>query len=84
MQQFTNSLMGVIGGISLMSLKVLGTPIIDFIQFRIYPGEMTTIGLIIFGNIYDIITLISLIGMIITIIFSATLLKNVFKSYKKK
>ena len=36
------------------------------------------------GIIYDIIALISLIGMIITIIFSVILLKNVFKTYKNK
>ena len=67
-----------------MSLKLLGMPIIDFIQKRIYPGEISNVGILIFGIIYDIIALISLIGMIITIVFSVTLLKNAFKSYKNK
>ena len=84
MQKFINSFMCVISGISLMTLKILGMPIIDFIQNRIYPGEIPTVGIIIFGIIYDIIALISLIGMIITIVFSVSLLKNVFKSYKNK
>ena len=84
MQKLINSFMCVIAGMSLMALKVLGMPIIDFIQKRIYPGEISTVGIIIFGIIYDIIALISLIGMIITIIFSVILLKNVFKTYKNK
>ena len=84
MQKFINSFICVISGISLMTLKVLGMPIIDFIQKRIYPEEISTVGIIIFGIIYDIIALISLIGMIITIIFSVILLKNVFKTYKNK
>ena len=84
MQKFINSFMCVISGISLMSLKVLGMPIIDFIQKRIYPGEISTVGIIIFGIIYDIIASISLFGMIITIVFSMNLLMNIFKSYKNK
>ena len=84
MQKFSNSFMCVIAGMSLMTLKVLGMPIIDFIQNRMYPGEISAIGITIFGIIYDIIALISLIGMIITIVFSVALLKNVFKSYKNK
>ena len=84
MQKFINSFMCVISGMSLMSLKVLGMPIIDFIQKRIYPGEISTVGIIIFGIIYDIIASISLIGMIITIAFSVNLLMNIFKSYKNK
>lgn len=84
MQKFINLFMCIIAGMSLMTLKVLGMPIIDFIQNRIYPGEISTVGIIIFGIIYDFIALISLIGMIITIVFSVTLLKSVFKSYKNK
>ena len=84
MQKFINSFMCVISGMSLMSLKVLGMPIIDFIQKRIYPGEISTVGIIIFGIIYDIIASISLFGMIITIAFSVNLLMNIFKSYKNK
>ena len=84
MQKFINSFMCVVSGMSLMSLKLLGIPIIDFIQKRIYPGEISNVGILIFGIIYDIIALISLIGMIITIVFSVTLLKNAFKSYKNK
>lgn len=84
MQKFINSFMCVVSGMSLMSLKLLGMPIIDFIQKRIYPGEISNVGILIFGIIYDIIALISLIGMIITIVFSVTLLKNAFKSYKNK
>lgn len=84
MQKFINSFMCVISGMSLMSLKVLGMPIIDFIQKRIYPGEISTVGIIIFGIIYDIIASISLFGMIITIVFSMNLLMNIFKSYKNK
>jgi len=84
MQKFINSFMWVVSGVSLMSLKVLGMPIIDFIQKRIYPGEISNVGILTFGIIYDIIALISLIGMIVTIVFSVTLLKNAFKSYKNK
>ena len=84
MQKFINSFMCVISGMSLMSLKVLGMPIIDFIQKRIYPGEISTVGIIIFGIIYDIIASISLFGMIITIVFSMNLLMNIFKSYRNK
>ena len=84
MQKFINSFMCVISGISLMSLKVLGMPIIDFIQKRIYPEEISTVGMITFGIIYDIIASISLIGMIITIAFSVNLLMNIFKSYKNE
>ena len=84
MQKFINSFMCVISGMSLMSLKVLGMPIIDFMQKRIYPGEISTVGIIIFGIIYDIIASISLFGMIITIVFSMNLLMNIFKSYKNK
>jgi len=84
MQKLINSFMCVIAGMSLMALKVFGMPIIDFIQKRIYPEEISTVGIIIFGIIYAIIALISLIGMIVTIVFSVTLLKNVFKSYKNK
>ena len=84
MQKFINSFMCVVSGMSLMSLKLLGMPIIDFIQKRIYPGEISTVGIIIFGIIYDIIASISLFGMIITIVFSMNLLMNIFKSYKNK
>jgi hypothetical protein len=80
MQNYKNLLMGITSGISLMILKILGTAIISDIQFRIYPEEVTKTGLIIFGTLYDIITVLSLIGIIITTTFSLMLLKIVIKS----
>ncbi len=84
MKNYKNFLMGIVSGISLMILKILGTAIISDIQFRIYPEETTKTGLIIFKTLYDTISVLSIIGIIITAIFSLMLLKATIKSILQK
>lgn len=84
MEKYKKSLMGIITGTSLMILQTFGTQILDTIKFRIYNQDITSVGILFFGILKDIITAISLIGMIITLSFSFRIMLELKKDFREK
>ncbi|MGL5693430.1 MAG: hypothetical protein ACRCXA_05080 [Peptostreptococcaceae bacterium] len=91
MQKFYNSIMGLIGGIALMSLN--NSSIINALQRfnqRIFPSEgvnsKSIIGLImeVYVRFYDLIMLLSLIGAVVTIIYALNIFRLIIKGRKEK
>ena len=90
MQKFYSSIMGLIGGIALMSLN--NSSIINALERfnrRMFPAEgvnsKSIIGLImeIYVRFYDLITLLSLIGAVITIIYALNIFRLIIKDRKQ-
>lgn len=82
MEKFINTLMGLISGVALMSLNILGKGIVDRISFNLTGGNIAANPLVDWGFviIHLIILIISLIGMVLTIIFALSILKILIKS----
>ena len=91
MQKFYSSIMGLIGGIALMSLN--NSSIINALERfnrRMFPAEgvdsKSIIGLImeVYVRFYDLIMLLSLIGAVITIIYAINIFRLIIKDRKQK
>lgn len=89
MQKFYNSIMGLIGGIALMSLN--NSSIInalDRFSRRLFPTEgvdsKSIMGLImeVYVRFYDLITFLSLIGAVITIVYALNIFRLIIKNKK--
>ena len=90
MQKFYSSIMGLIGGIALMSLN--NSSIINALERfnrRMFPAEgvnsKSITGLImeIYVRFYDLIMFLSLIGAVITIIYALNIFRLIIKNRKQ-
>ncbi|MGL4878581.1 hypothetical protein [Paraclostridium dentum] len=91
MEKFYNSIMGLIGGIALMSLN--NSSLINALQRfgkRMFPAEgvdsKSLIGLImeVYVRFYDLIMFLSLIGAVITIVYAVNIFRLMVKDIKQK
>ncbi|CEK40113.1 hypothetical protein [Paraclostridium sordellii] len=91
MEKFYSSIMGIIGGIALMSLN--NSSIIHALERfnrRMFPTEgvdsKSIIGLImeLYVRFYDLIMFLSLIGAVITIVYALNIFRLIIKNKKEK
>lgn len=79
MDKFIKPLMGLISGVSLMLVFSFSMPIIDNIAAKLYSNGFSSFGILITGIISDALLAVSLLGVIITVVFSFNILRLVLR-----